>query len=58
MLQSINKVLILSLFIVTKMVMASPVIILAAPQISAKGYVLIDADNGKIIIESNADERL
>ena len=28
------------------------------PQLAASSYILIDADSGKIIVESNADERL
>ncbi len=30
----------------------------AAPNINAKGYILIDADSGKVIVEKNADTRL
>ena len=35
-----------------------PKLIPAAPQIAAKGYILMDANSGKIIAEKNADERL
>ena len=35
-----------------------PKLIPAAPQIAAKGYILMDANSGKIIVEKNADERL
>ncbi len=37
---------------------AAPAIIPAPPQISASGYILIDADSGKVIVEHNADEQL
>ena len=37
---------------------AIPAIIPSAPQISASGYILIDANSGKVIAESNADEQL
>jgi D-alanyl-D-alanine carboxypeptidase (penicillin-binding protein 5/6) len=37
---------------------AAPAIIPAPPQIAASGYILIDADSGKVITEKNADERL
>ncbi len=35
-----------------------PKLIPAAPQIAAKGYILMDANSGKVIAEKNADERL
>lgn len=38
--------------------MAKPALIPAAPQIAAKGYILLDVYSGKIIAEKNADERL
>lgn len=37
---------------------AAPAIIPAAPAIAAEGYLLIDANSGKVIIEHNADEKL
>ena len=33
-------------------------VIPAPPQIAASGYLLIDANSGKVIVEKNADERL
>lgn len=39
-------------------VKAQPVIIPQAPQLSASGYILVDATTGSIIAEHNADERL
>lgn len=33
-------------------------IIPAPPQLAARGYLLIDADTGKILVEHNSDERL
>ena len=35
-----------------------PKLIPSAPQIAAKGYILLDANSGKVIVEYNADERL
>ncbi|NRB37579.1 MAG: D-alanyl-D-alanine carboxypeptidase [Pseudomonadales bacterium] len=35
-----------------------PKLIPAAPKIAAKGYILMDANSGKVIAEMNADERL
>ncbi len=37
---------------------AAPAIIPAPPQIAASGFILMDADSGKVIVESNADEKL
>jgi D-alanyl-D-alanine carboxypeptidase (penicillin-binding protein 5/6) len=37
---------------------AAPAIIPAPPQIAVSGYILIDADSGKVITEANADEKL
>ncbi|MFT5482578.1 MAG: D-alanyl-D-alanine carboxypeptidase (penicillin-binding protein 5/6) [Halieaceae bacterium] len=38
--------------------LAAPVKIPAPPQLSAKAYLLIDADSGKVIVEQNADDIL
>ncbi|MBL4828095.1 MAG: D-alanyl-D-alanine carboxypeptidase [Spongiibacteraceae bacterium] len=38
--------------------LAAPAIIPSAPQVSSSGYLLIDANSGKVIVESNADEKL
>lgn len=46
----------LGVFLVTTSVQAA--IIPAAPAIGASGYVLMDANSAKIIVEKNADERL
>lgn len=35
---------------------AAQVIVPAPPELSAKAYILIDADTGKVIVEHNADE--
>jgi D-alanyl-D-alanine carboxypeptidase (penicillin-binding protein 5/6) len=35
-----------------------PTIIPAPPQLAATGYILMEADTGKVIVEHNADERL
>lgn len=37
---------------------AAPSIIPAPPKIAASGYILMDANSGKVIVEYNADERL
>ncbi|WP_101759733.1 D-alanyl-D-alanine carboxypeptidase family protein [Oceanicoccus sp. KOV_DT_Chl] len=37
---------------------AAPAIIPAPPAINGSGYILIDANSGKVITEKNADERL
>lgn len=37
---------------------ANPSLIPAPPSIAASGYILVDADSGKVLIEHNADERL
>lgn len=36
----------------------APVVIPAMPELAASSYVLMDAASGKILVESNADERL
>lgn len=38
--------------------LAGPTIIPAPPQLAASGYILIDANSGKVIVEENADEKL
>jgi D-alanyl-D-alanine carboxypeptidase (penicillin-binding protein 5/6) len=38
--------------------LAAPAIIPASPKIAGSGYILIDADSGKVIVEKNADEQL
>ena len=37
---------------------AAPMLIPSPPAIAAKGYILMDANSGKVIIEKNADEPL
>lgn len=37
---------------------AAPAIIPAPPKIAASGYILMDANSGKVIVEHNADEKL
>ncbi len=58
MFQNIKRFLLLSSIVVAQAAVAAPALIPSAPQIAAKGYILIDADSGKIITENNADERL
>lgn len=40
------------------LIAAAPSVIPAPPQIAASGYILIDADSGRVITELNADEKL
>lgn len=47
----------LSLLVVTPL-QARPMIIPAAPQLAASGYLLMDADSGKVLVEHNADQQL
>ncbi|MDN3640826.1 D-alanyl-D-alanine carboxypeptidase family protein [Simiduia curdlanivorans] len=37
---------------------SAPNIIPAPPQLSSSGYILLDADTGKVLVEHNADEQL
>lgn len=37
---------------------AAPTLIPSPPAIAAKGYLLMDAESGKVLVEHNADERL
>lgn len=37
---------------------AAPSIIPSPPQIAASGYILVDAQSGKVLVEKNADEKL
>lgn len=39
-------------------VQAEPALIPAPPQLAATGYLLVDADTGKVLVEHNADEPL
>lgn len=50
--------LLLITFVLSFNVIATPRVIPNAPAIAAKGYLLIDFDSGKILAESNSDERL
>lgn len=50
--------LLLITFVLSFNLIASPRIIPNAPGIAAKGYLLIDFDSGKILAESNSEERL
>jgi serine-type D-Ala-D-Ala carboxypeptidase (penicillin-binding protein 5/6) len=49
---------VLLLLVTTLAAQARPVIIPAPPQLAATGYLLIDADTGKVLVEKNADEQL
>lgn len=45
-------------FLFTASVFAAPAIIPAPPKIASSGYLLIDANSGKVLVEHNADEKL
>lgn len=52
-------ILLFSIFLLTiNKLQAAPAIIPAPPPIAGSGYLLIDADSGKVIVEQNADEKL
>jgi len=46
------------LLIVTSCSVHGKIIVPKAPELSAKGYILIDAETGRVLVESNADESL
>ncbi len=48
----------LLVFAATSSSFAAPRLIPSPPAIAAKGYILMDANSGKVIIEKNADEIL
>lgn len=54
----VKQILLSVLFVVASQAFAAPALIPSAPKIAAKGYILMDANSGKVIIEQNADERL
>ena len=58
MYQRVISLVLLSSLLLVQAAMAAPALIPSAPQIAAKGYILIDAESGKVIVEQNADERL
>lgn len=49
--------LITSLFWISSVV-AAPALIPSPPQLAAKGYLLLDANSGKVIVEHQADQQL
>ncbi|MEE8057737.1 MAG: D-alanyl-D-alanine carboxypeptidase family protein [Pseudomonadales bacterium] len=52
-------ILLLSLVLTTiNSTFAASAIIPAPPKIAASGYILVDAQSGKVIVENNADEKL
>lgn len=55
---TIRNFFIATMLLIVQSVWAAPAIIPAAPQIAASGYILIDANSGKVIVEKNADEQL
>tara|TARA_B100000767_G_scaffold274224_1_gene306557 strand:- start:1785 stop:2903 length:1119 start_codon:yes stop_codon:yes gene_type:complete len=44
--------------VVSGLANSSPALIPSAPQLAASSYILVDADSGKVIVESNASQRL
>ncbi|QLF94245.1 D-alanyl-D-alanine carboxypeptidase [Pseudomonas sp. ABC1] len=53
----LQRMSLLALFVASPILSAAPAMP-SAPQLAAKSYVLMDADSGKVLIESNGDERL
>lgn len=51
-------ILALSLLAVMGKAQAEAALIPAPPQLAATGYLLVDADSGKVLVEHNADEQL
>ncbi len=47
-----------SLLLMTSIANARQMIIPAPPQLAASGYLLIDGDTGKVLVEHNADQQL
>ncbi len=47
-----------ALSFITSLSVAAPPIIPAPPQLAASGYLLIDADSGKVLVEFNSQQRL
>lgn len=54
----VKQLLLTIVFSMVAQAFAAPALIPSAPKIAAKGYILVDADSGRVIIEQNADERL
>ncbi len=50
--------LLLSTLVMTSIANARQMIIPAPPQLAASGYLLIDGDTGKVLVEHNADQQL
>lgn len=47
-----------SMMLMSGLAQARPDIIPAPPQLAASGYILMDANTGKVLVEKNADEQL
>lgn len=56
--KSLTALLLLSTVFVSNLAAARQVIIPAPPQLAASGYLLIDADTGKVLVDHNADQPL
>ena len=46
------------LSLISSLLVASPQIIPAPPQLAASGYLLMDADSGEVLVEFNSQQRL
>lgn len=57
-LKSFVALLLSSLMLMASMADARQTIIPAPPQLAASGYLLIDGDTGKVLVEHNADQQL
>jgi D-alanyl-D-alanine carboxypeptidase (penicillin-binding protein 5/6) len=53
-----NKIFLFTALLASSLAFSAPAIIPASPQIASSGYLLIDANSGKVIAEHNADEQL
>lgn len=51
----LSRAICVCLMLLSFSAVSAPVIMPAPPQLSAKAYLLIDADTGKVIVEHNAD---
>lgn len=58
MIVKVTKILSVFCLLLASIASAAPVLIPSPPSVAAKGYLLIDANSGKVLVEKNADERL
>lgn len=56
--KSVVTLFISSMMLMSGLAQARPDIIPAPPQLAASGYILMDANTGKVLVEKNSDEQL